>query len=220
MSALIERSPILEIKFAPLAAKDTGEIAGIAAAFGNVDVMGDIVTAGAFATSLAEHKSAGTLPAMLWAHNPSEPVGRWIELRETPRGLEVRGRLSDVPRGRDAHTLAADGALGLSIGYKARQFDYDAAGHRLLHAVDLVEISLVSVPANSRAKITSVKSAYTPRDLETILRDAGVPKALAAGVITKGWRDANDDRREADDEAQKSIIATLAAATARLTKGN
>lgn len=112
--------------------------------------------------------------------------------------------------------LDADGALSLSIGYRTLESEQDAAGHCILRAVDLVEVSLVAVPANAKARITSVKS---PRDLEAILRDAGVPKALAAGVVTKGWRGATDDRRDADDAAMKSIIQTLADSTARLTKG-
>lgn len=214
---LIERSPLIELKFAG-AAPDAGEIAGVAVAFGNVDALGDIVMPGAFLASLADHKAAGTAPAMLWSHAQSEPIGRWLEVRETARGLEVRGKLSDVPRGRDARTLALDGALGLSIGYIARDFDYDAAGHRLLRAVDLAEISLVAIPANKRAKITSIKSAleYTPRDLESILRDAGVPKAMAKGVVAVGFRSASDNQREAESAAVKSITDKLNAATAAL----
>lgn len=215
---MLERSPIIEFKFAG-AASDAGEIGGLAAAFGNVDTLGDIVAPGAFAASLAEHRAAGTMPAMLWSHLVAEPIGRWLTAKETPRGLEVRGRLSDVPRGRDARTLALDGALGLSIGFRTLDFDYDAAGHRVLRAVDLVEISLVAVPANSRAKITSIKgdgAEITPRMLEQILRESGVPKAMAVGVVAKGFRGATDDRREADDAAIKSITDKLNAATAAL----
>lgn len=215
---MLEKAPIIELKFA---SADAGEIAGLAAAFNNVDATGDILAPGAFAMSLTEHGAADTAPAMLWAHQMGEPIGRWTSLRETERGLEVRGKLSDVPRGRDARTLAQDGALGLSIGFRTRDADYDDMGRRILRAVDLVEISLVSVPANSMARITSIKSGdeITPRILESILRDAGVPKAMAAGVITKGFRGATDDRRDADAAAIKSLANTIHAATARLQKG-
>lgn len=215
---MLERSIPLEFKFA---APDAGEIVGLASTFGNADAMGDIVAPGAFAATIAEHTSADTMPAMLWAHQMGEPIGRWVSMRETERGLEVRGKLSDVPRARDARTLAADGALGLSIGFRPGDYDTNDTGNRVLRAVELVEISLVAVPANSRAKITSVKSGepITPRMLESILRDAGVPKAMAVGVVTKGYRGATDDRREADDAAIQSIVNSLAVATAALRKG-
>lgn len=220
---MLERSIPLEFKFsAPDAA---GEIVGLASTFGNADAMGDIVAPGAFAATIADHKAADTMPAMLWAHQMGEPIGRWVSMKETDRGLEVRGRLSDVPRARDARTLAADGALGLSIGFRTRDYDANDVGQRILRAVDLVEISLVAVPANAKARITSVKSALangepiTPRILESILRDAGVPKAMAVGVVTKGFRGASDDRREADDAAISSVVNTIRAATARLQKG-
>jgi hypothetical protein len=215
----LERSPIIEFKFA---AVEAGEIAGLAAAFNNVDSVGDIIAPSAFSVSLAKHKAEETAPAMLWSHMMGEPIGRWTDFRETARGLEVRGKFSDVPRGRDARTLAQDGALGFSIGFRTVDFDHNDAGNRILRVVDLVEVSLVAAPANSRAKITSIKSALandeelTPRILEAALRDAGVPKKLASSVITKGWKGAADDRRDADDGAVKSIVQKLNAATAAL----
>jgi hypothetical protein len=218
---VIERSPILEFKFA---GPDAGELAGLAAAFGNVDAMGDIIAAGAFAASIAEHKAADTMPAMLWAHSMGEPVGRWLSMRETERGLEVRGRLSDTERGREARTLAKDGALGLSIGFRTRDFEHNDVGNRILRAVDLVEISLVAVPANSKARITSIKSALaageelTPQILERTLRDAGCPKKLAASVITRGWRGATEHRSESESKAAKQIVDSLNAATAAIKR--
>lgn len=216
---LLERTPVLELKFAGPPAEAAGEIAGLAGAFGGPpDALGDIIAPGAFSATLAEHAAAGTLPAMLWSHQAGEPIGRWISVRETERGLEVSGRLADTTRGRDARTLAHDGALSLSIGYRTRDADYDDAGFRVLREVELVEVSLVAIPANSRARITSIKSGeeITPKVLEKLLREAGVPKAMAVGVVTKGFRGAKDDRREADDAAVSKIVNSLARHTANL----
>lgn len=68
---MFEHCPVIELKFGAPDAPDAGEIVGIASAFGNPDAMGDIVAPGAFAVSLSEHKAAGTMPAMLWAHTPA-----------------------------------------------------------------------------------------------------------------------------------------------------
>ena len=57
---------------------------------------------------------------MLFQHDPSEPVGIWLDLVEDWRGLKARGRLiPDVMRARELLSLLKAGAIdGLSIGYR------------------------------------------------------------------------------------------------------
>ena len=187
----------LECKFAHAA---TGEFAGLASTFGGPpDHVGDIVAPGAFAESLAKHERQGTTPAMLWSHVPSEPVGTWKSFRESGLGLEVAGALTlEVERAREAHALAKAGAVALSIGYITKTSDFDREGHRVLREVDLLEVSLVAIPANHRARITEVKSAR-PQDIrsfEAALRDAcGFSVRDARKLASGGWRalDSQDD---------------------------
>lgn len=148
-----------EVKFA---SDEAGVIEGYASLFGGEpDSYGDTIAKGAFAGSLAEHKAARTAPLMLWMHDPSEPIGVWHEVREDASGLAVKGRLIlETVRGREAHALLKAGALnGLSIGFRVRDAERRQDGGRLLTEIDLVEISLVSMPAARRARVTSVKSA-------------------------------------------------------------
>ena len=56
---------------------------------------------------------------MLWAHDPSEPIGKWVSLSEDRVGLRVEGKLAlKTQRGSDAYELLKMDALGLSIGYR------------------------------------------------------------------------------------------------------
>ncbi|MFY7761005.1 phage major capsid protein [Aquidulcibacter sp.] len=150
----------LEVK---LAANDVeGTITGYASPFGGEpDSYGDIIAKGAFAKSLANHKADNTNPLMLWQHNQAEPIGVWLDVHEDAYGLAVKGRLIlDTQRGREAYALLKAGALnGLSIGFRTIDFDRRAGGGRVLKTIDLIEISPVSVPAASRARITDVKTA-------------------------------------------------------------
>jgi hypothetical protein len=99
---------------------------------------------------------------MLFQHDPSEPVGIWLELREDFRGLFARGRLiPEVARGRELISLLRAGAIdGLSIGFRASKARIDPKTRiRRLHAVDLWEISIVTFPLLAGARVQAVKHA-------------------------------------------------------------
>ena len=150
---------ITELRFAD---DTSGTISGYAAVFnGPPDSYGDVIAPGAFAASLTEHKAAGSRPLLLWQHDPTQPIGVWEEVREDAKGLAVTGRLVlETRAGAEAYALLRAGALsGLSIGFLTKKAETRPGGGRLLKAADLIEISLVSRPAQSRARVTGVKAA-------------------------------------------------------------
>ncbi len=134
---------------------DGTRIEGYASLYGLADRGGDVVQAGAYAASLARLKAEGRKVKMLWQHDPAQPIGVWDEVREDARGLLVKGRLlSDVARGREAAALVEAGALdGLSIGYRTKRAERDGAGRRLLHELELWEVSLVTFPMLAEARV-------------------------------------------------------------------
>lgn len=188
-------------------------IAGYGAVFGNVDSYGDVIAPGAFAKSLAAHKASGTAPLMLLEHGGAPlPIGVWEQMSEDGHGLQVKGRFLDTTMGIDAWKAAKAGAInGLSIGYRPTEFELRSKPddpRRTLKAVDLVEVSLVGMPANSKARTTSVKSAeeiITIRELEDALRDAGYSKSDALAICSRF--EAKADRR--DSGADEAALAGL-----------
>lgn len=126
--------------------------AGYAAVFDRPDRGGDVVRAGAFSRSLK--RGARAVP-LLWQHEPGRPIGRIEYLREDKRGLRVIGRLSDAAAGREAAALLKEGALsGLSFGYRVRAANGEAP--RELVDLDLVEVSLVTLPMQPKARVHAV----------------------------------------------------------------
>ena len=106
-----------------------------------------------------------TMPALFYRH--SEPIGVITAMSEQPDGLMIEARVSDTALGRDAATLARDGAIkSLSIGFFEREYTdsttEDGATLRTQTAIDLREVSLVPIPAYEDAKITAVREAQTP----------------------------------------------------------
>ena len=171
----------LETKFrgfgGDLALKDGAEIAGYASLFGATDQGGDVVQAGAYAASLARLRTSGHAVKMLWQHDPAQPIGVWDEVREDARGLYVRGRLLlEVQAAREAHVLLQAGAIdGLSIGYRTLRAEKAANGQRLLHEIELWEVSLVTFPMLPQARVQAEASdpeADLARTLAETFREA------------------------------------------------
>ncbi|OUD10693.1 peptidase U35 [Marivivens niveibacter] len=153
------------------------EIEGYASYFGAVDQGNDVVERGAYATSLSKLNDKGDKVKMLWQHDPSQPIGIWDEVRETERGLWVKGRiLADVEKGREAIALIEAGAIdGLSIGYRTVKSTKNAQGQRILAELELWEVSLVTFPMLPQARVgaksdTSIDAEL--RELAAVLKDA------------------------------------------------
>ncbi|AZO04577.1 HK97 family phage prohead protease [Mesorhizobium sp. M2A.F.Ca.ET.043.02.1.1] len=203
---------------------DDGTFEGYGSIFGNVDSYGEKVMPGAFVESLARHKREGSNVLMLWNHDIYQPIGVWEDLAEDAKGLWGKGRfLLDIQRAREVHTLAKNKAIGgLSIGYKEEEADQEQAV-RLLKKLSLYEISPVTFPANRRARIEAVKSERIDefarrlrdgdpmpvKDFEDILREAGVPKAMAVQIASVGY--AKAIRSESEGSKAKEPAAFLQA---------
>ena len=157
---------------ARLALSPDGAIEGYASLFGAIDQARDMVMPGAFTHTLRQ-RGIRKVP-MLFQHDPSEPVGIWLDLKEDFRGLYARGRLiPDVARGRELLALLKSGAIdGLSIGYRTVRARIDPKTRvRALHQVDLWEISIVTFPLLDGARVTAVKQAPPSRLRQQAERD-------------------------------------------------
>ena len=179
---------------------------GYGSTFGNTDRVGDVVREGAFSKSLNDHKSNGTMPSLLLHHDLNRPIGVWETMSEDAKGLYVEGRLTKGVRDADeAYNLLKDGALhSMSIGYRVVNEEYDRkTGVNYLNEIALHEVSLVTIPANAEAMITAVKDADgnpNIRELERVLRDAGLSRKEAKAVLAAGFKAIASDEEAADHE--------------------
>lgn len=193
-----------ELKFAADEGAQAMSFSGYGAVFGNVDSYGDVIEAGAFSKFLADVKAGNQpWPAMLSQHGGWQmsaedmtPIGVWTDFAEDGHGLKVTGQLADTPRGREMHALmkmsprpAID---GMSIGYIAKEWEPRTKPEdpkRRLKRIDLIEVSIVTRPANGKARVESVKHDWTERDFERLLtRDAGLSRSEALVVINQGFK--------------------------------
>lgn len=193
-----------ELKFAADEGAQAMSFTGYGAVFGNVDSYGDVIEAGAFSKFLADVKAGNQpWPAMLSQHGGWQmsaedmtPIGVWTDFAEDGHGLKVTGQLADTQRGLEMYKLmkmsprpAID---GLSIGYIAKEWEPRSKPEdpkRKLKRIDLIEVSMVTRPANGKARVESVKNDWTERDFERLLtRDAGLSRSDALVVINQGFK--------------------------------
>ncbi len=186
---------------------EDGVFSGYASLFDVTDLARDSVSKGAFVKSLNARGVANI--RMLFQHDPNEPIGQWLDMREDARGLLVKGKLAlGVARAREVLALMRAKALdGLSIGFKTIRSRKDAGtGVRRILEADLWEVSVVTFPMLPSARIADVKAASLPsiRDFETWLRrDAGLSRSEARGVIAKGFATVKRERDAATNNNTK-----------------
>ncbi len=141
---------------------ETGEFAGYASTFGNIDLGGDIVDAGAFKKTLKENK--GKIP-ILDHHDPERQIGWSLGAVEDEHGLLVTGKLDlNVQLARERYSLMkmaqeVGAETGLSIGYQTIKAEPDKSNPqvRRLKEIRLLEYSIVVFPMNPSAGISTVK---------------------------------------------------------------
>ena len=181
-----------------------GKIKGYGSVFGVIDSYNEVCDKGCFDRSL---KELG-MPALLLQHSPWDVGGVWVKAKEDDHGLYVEGDLNlEVQKARETYALAKQGALrGLSIGYRTREYNMDQDGVRHLTDVDLLEVSVVTFPANQAAQISAVKKNIprTEREFENFLRMGGFSKNQSKLIVAKGFKELKDfDRDDLKSEILK-----------------
>jgi hypothetical protein len=198
--------------------EEPGTFEAYISTFKNIDRQRDIVMPGAFDRTIKETR--GRLPVLM-GHQMGRIVGFGISAETDAKGLKVRGQFTlNSDEGKNAHAVALHASklkhsLGMSIGYGIPEggAEYDEKrGIRKLHDIDLYEYSIAAVQANDRAHMLGVKSAaWTERDFEEYLRDAGLSREAAKRFVLRGYGGLND-QRDADGGgpvADASFTASL-----------
>lgn len=209
----------LPVEFDAKSVRNDGSFSGYASTFGNVDSYGDIVMPGSFIKSLSVRPPQKV--KMLWQHDSAQPIGVWNTIQEDSKGLFVKGKiLKEIAKGAEAYALMKEGVIdSMSIGYMTMESEYTKNGTRQLKELGLMEVSLVTFPANDQATVTSLKE-LNPRELEKSLRDEGFSWASATKAVALFREHLRDGGANVDigprDEDAATQTATLAAALRKL----
>ena len=190
---------------------------GYAATFGNVDRGGDVILPGAFKSDIPRFLADGVIA---WQHDWSLPIGKPLELAETPDGLWVKAQLVPTTLGKDAWQLMKAGVCkSLSIGYVASEVgdisseeadrllaetntltefeksEVRKKGIRALKRIQLYDISPVTVPMNPEARVLLLKAARNTEGLPLADRDRAWDSTEAEARV-RTWANAEEAPNE------------------------
>jgi len=198
---------------------DAGSFKGYASVWDGVDSYGDTIKKGAFLDTLKENG----MPKMFFNHQWDMPVGKFTLVDEDNIGLWTEGELTpNHSRASDVRASMLHETLdGLSIGGFLHKKDYKDSqnGGRLIHKWSVLkEISPVVFPADNAARIdlSTVKSidfdtllpeCKTERDIERLLRDAGLGKWEAMALVSRAK--AIFEGRDAPEDPEAKALAEI-----------
>ena len=137
-----------------------GIVSGYFSAFGMVDADGDIMMPGAFKRSIQDWgpEAKGRVKHLL-NHDPSQPLGKILELKEDSYGLYYRSQVGSHRLGQDFIKMVESDLIGEhSIGFRTLR-EQKAAEANEIHEVMLFEgSSLTAWGANEYTPILGIKS--------------------------------------------------------------
>tara|TARA_R110000868_G_scaffold378674_2_gene644243 strand:+ start:1441 stop:2091 length:651 start_codon:yes stop_codon:yes gene_type:complete len=168
--------------------KDFFTFEGLASTF-KKDLDGDTIVKGAFGDI---DKS---IP-ILFQHDHKEPIGVTYFSKENDEGLYIKAKLpkdDTLVSGRVIPQMKIGSIKSMSIGFSASRDDIQVKeGNTFYNKVSLSEISLVTFPANTGAKIQSFKSELkdvlklnNKRELEGHLRELGMSHKASIFISSK-----------------------------------
>lgn len=223
------------LKFSQLSAQEVdGEwkVSGYATVFGNRNCYGFQIKKGAYSKLLSE----GVTPKMFFNHQSwSIPIGKWTALAEDEIGLKVEGVLTKgVSQAEDIYNAIKAGTvdgLSVSIGWRFEDEKELDDGTTELQSISMLdEISVVTWPADGKARVTQVLSAdevddrieaiESVRDLENFFHDNfQLSKRQSGWLLAKAKACfAADKSRDDSQKAQKELAAMLDRLTVGIDK--
>jgi HK97 family phage prohead protease len=164
------------------------KVIGLASVFGNKDLDGDIIDPSAF----NDQFQGGVMENVktLWQHNWGDPIGMG-SAKLTAQGIEFETELDDVdPTAVKALNLVSKGIIdSFSIGFRMLKNSFDSTRDAfVIEKASLMEVSLVTFPANPLAKVSEIKSKQQAIEVERtmtgLLRDAGYSKEIVRRALS------------------------------------
>ena len=204
---------------------DAGMIAGFFSTYDEEpDSYGDIIKPGAFTETIAKRKETGHPFPLCFNHDFSAIIGAVDVIEDTEKGPYIEAHFLDTEQAQDVRKMLQSGAI-----YQF-SFAYDVLGAEnptdeqkkkgitnVLTALEVFEISVVTVPANQNAVATEVKSIEpetkqgrrnSKKDADTINKIIDLAKSLLDDEGEDTTPDQEEDAKSAEAQPEANEVTT------------
>lgn len=156
----------------------------------DTDRSGDVIPTSVWEAGLKNYLKN---PIILAQHDHDDPIGRMVEHKIDSTGLWIKARISAAA---EVFSLVKDEVLtAFSVGFRIMDAEYNAAAEVfVVKELELVEISVVSVPCNQNT-LFSLSKAFSDAEEYKVFKTQFAPKSESA----KGL----ESSKEADGKTQK-----------------
>jgi len=184
----------------------------------DVDRAGDVVPVSVWEAGMKNYLNN---PIILAQHDHDDPIGRMVSHKLDAKGLWIKARISAAA---EVFTLIKDEVLtAFSIGFRVLDAEYNAAAELfVIKELELIEISVVSVPCNQNT-LFNLSKAFDSAEDYNAYKAQFAPKGDSAkgletptgntGTITKEWK---MDPKELETMLANAATAAAEAATKKL----
>lgn len=184
----MDRQRVKLFKVKSLEESAEGSFGGYASTFGNADREGDVMMKGCFSKSI----EAKTTYPLCYNHDTNKVIGK-VDVREDEKGLYAEGLLNlESDLGREVHALLKMGAIdSFSIGFLMEDFEENDNSQSEwmpsfnIKQADLLEVSLVTIPCNPEAMVSTVKS----HEVNVTIPEEMLKKAVAEALWERDRKD-------------------------------
>ena len=175
----------------------------------DIDRSGDIIPTSVWEAGIKNYLKN---PIILAQHDHDDPIGRMIEHKIDGKGLWIKARISAAA---EIFSLVKDEVVtAFSVGFRIMDAEYNAVAELfVVKELELVEISVVSVPCNQNT-LFSLSKAFSDADEYKNFKSQFAPKSDSAKGLDSST-DVNSKSQKEVEMTQDEIKQLVADATAK-----
>ena len=165
-------------------------------------------------------------PIILFNHNYDEPVGKAEEIRIDDKGLYIKVAISPKTKeGKKVIALIEDKILkSFSVGfrikdYEAIEYNEDRDAYKLV-GIDLLEVSVVTVPANQESLFDISKSFDSPEQYEEFMNSLKAKAKSAKETKLESEENTDSEKKELDIDSDSDIQTESEADSTNINEGD
>ena len=161
----------------------------------DIDRSEDVIPSSVWAAGIENYLKN---PIILAQHDHDDPIGRMVEHKIDSKGLWIKARISAAA---EIFSLVKDEIVtAFSVGFRVKDAEYNAVAELfVIKELELIEISVVSVPCNQNT-LFSLSKAFSDADEYKKFKSQFAPKSESA----KGLESSTD----ANSKSQKEVEMT------------